>query len=136
MQGRVSVFSSGKMISTGAKNFSTSVRQLNDTLTLLCRAGLAEKRTIEPKCHNIVATIDIKKKLDLIGVAQELSNSIYEPEQFAGVIHKAVMASTCLIFASGKIIIAGTKSELQLSNTVDYIVNKLRQFEIPPELNP
>jgi transcription initiation factor TFIID TATA-box-binding protein len=88
---------------------------------------LVEKRKIEPRCQN-VATIDIKKKLDLIKIAEVLSNSIYEPEQFPGLIHKSA-GSTCLIFASGKIVSVGTKSENQLL-TVDHIVSELKQFQI------
>jgi transcription initiation factor TFIID TATA-box-binding protein len=91
---------------------------------------MAERRKIEPKFQNAVATIDIKKKLDLINVAEEVSNSIYEPDQFPGLIYKALGGSTCLIFASGKVVIVGTKSELQLLNAVDHIVKKLKQFEI------
>lgn len=130
MQGRVTVFLSGKMISTGARSFSKSIDQLNDTVNLLSRVGLAEKTNIEPRCQNVVATIDIKKKLDLLRVAELLSNSIYEPEQFPGLIHKSVTGSTCLIFASGKIVSVGTKSERQLLHAVSHIVNELKQFEI------
>ena len=56
MQGRVSVFLSGKMISTGAKGVSISILQLHHALELLVSNKLA--KTIELECvQNIVATL-------------------------------------------------------------------------------
>jgi transcription initiation factor TFIID TATA-box-binding protein len=124
MQGRVSVFLSGKMISTGAKSVSASIWQLEHTMDLLIRNKLAERINLEHKVQNIVATIDLQRVLDVKKVLHSLANYIYEPDNFPGIIYKHNRLS-CLIFASGKVVIAGAKSENQLNNTVNEIVKLL-----------
>jgi transcription initiation factor TFIID TATA-box-binding protein len=73
--------------------------------------------------------MDIQGKLDVPELVQKLSKTLYEPEQFPGAIYKTEEGPTCLIFASGKIVIAGANSEVQLSNTANSLKGKLKQFE-------
>jgi transcription initiation factor TFIID TATA-box-binding protein len=122
MQGRVSVFLSGKMISTGAKSVSQSIWQLEHAMHLLCKNKLAKQVNLEYKVQNIVATFDLHKRLDVKRVIGSLSNYIYEPDNFPGVIYKpSGNGVSCLIFASGKVVIAGAKSEKQLNKIAQEI---------------
>lgn len=91
MNGRVSVFLSGKMISTGAKSVPLSIWQLNHTLELLTRNRLAKKISLNcsDRVQNIVATIDLKMKLDVKKTIHLLTNYIYEPNNFPGIIYKS-----------------------------------------------
>jgi transcription initiation factor TFIID TATA-box-binding protein len=125
MQGRVSVFLSGKMISTGAKSVLQSVQQLEHTMDLLIIGNFIKRQQLEPKVHNIVAVMDIPGKLDMNQLSQKLSRMIYEPDQFPAAIYKTDEGPTCLIFASGKIVIAGAKSEAQLINVSNSVTEKL-----------
>jgi transcription initiation factor TFIID TATA-box-binding protein len=129
MQGRVSVFTTGKLISTGAKSILHSIVQLEHTKNNLVRNGLAKKVTLRPKVQNIVATASVGGQIDLNHVAKVMPRSIYEPEQFPGLIHKTDGGPTFLIFASGKIIIAGAKSELELTKFLNAVLRALRQFK-------
>lgn len=113
-QGRVTVFSSGKLISTGTKTISGSKKQLEHTLELLISYFEIRKVKLKPIVQNIVAMIDVKAIINLNYLSGKLSHFIYEPDQFAGLIYKTGLGATCLIFASGKIIIAGAKSEARL----------------------
>jgi TATA-box binding protein (TBP) (component of TFIID and TFIIIB) len=61
MTGRVTVFLSGKLISTGAKSASESIEQLQKTMNLLVNATFVRPAQLMPKIQNIVATLDIKK---------------------------------------------------------------------------
>ena len=124
MQGRVSVFLSGKMISTGAKGVSASIWQLDHAMDLLIRNKLAKRINLEHKVQNIVATIDLQRVIDVKKVLNSLANYVYEPDNFPGIIYKYNRLS-CLIFASGKVVIVGAKSENQLNNTVNEIVKLL-----------
>jgi transcription initiation factor TFIID TATA-box-binding protein len=124
MQGRVSVFLSGKMISTGAKGVSFSIKQLQRALELLVSNKLAKWVELECKIQNIVATLDLQRILDVKGVTGSLANYIYEPDNFPGIIYKHGKIS-CLIFASGKVVIAGVKSEDQLKNIADELSKML-----------
>lgn len=130
MQGRVTVFESGKLISTGAKSISQSIEQLTRTKELLARSHFIKKIRLEPKVCNIVATLDTKKRVDINMVATSLPNSIYEPEQFPGLIHKIAGSATCLIFASGKVVIAGAKSEEGVSMVAKDISSVLNDFRV------
>jgi transcription initiation factor TFIID TATA-box-binding protein len=125
MQGRVSVFLSGKMISTGAKAVSFSIKQLQHALELLVSNKLAEWVDLECKVQNIVATLDLQRTLDVKKVTSSLANYIYEPDNFPGIIYKHNGKISCLIFASGKVVIAGVKSEDQLENIVNEITKIL-----------
>jgi transcription initiation factor TFIID TATA-box-binding protein len=110
MQGRVAVFLSGKMISTGAKEVSFSILQLHHALKLLVTNKLAKRVELECKVQNIVATLDLQRTLDV---------------NFPGIIYKHNCRISCLIFASGKVVIAGVKSEDQLENVADEIAKIL-----------
>jgi transcription initiation factor TFIID TATA-box-binding protein len=125
MQGRVSVFLSGKMISTGSKEVSFSIKQLQRALELLVNNKLAKWVKLECKVQNIVATLDFQRTLDVKKVTGSLANYIYEPDNFPGIIYKHDGRISCLIFASGKIVIAGVKSEDQLKNVADEIAKIL-----------
>ena len=111
MQGRVSVFLSGKMISTGAKGVSISILQLHHALEFLVINKLAKMIELECKVQNIFATLDLQRTLDVKKVTGSLANYIYGPDNFPGIIYKHDGKIPCLIFASGKVVIAGIKSE-------------------------
>jgi transcription initiation factor TFIID TATA-box-binding protein len=123
--GRVSVFLSGKMISTGAKEMSSSIKQLQRALELLVSNELAKWVQLDCKVQNIVATLNLQRALDVKKVTSSLANYIYEPDNFPGIIYKHNGRISCLIFASGKVVIAGVKSKDQLENVADEIAKIL-----------
>jgi transcription initiation factor TFIID TATA-box-binding protein len=125
MQGRVAVFLSGKMISTGAKEVSSSILQLRHALEFLVTNKLAKRVELECKVQNIVATLDLQRTLDVKRVTSSLANYIYEPDNFPGIIYKHNGRISCLIFASGKVVIAGVKSKDQLENVAKEITRIL-----------
>lgn len=130
MQGRVTVFTTGKLISTGGKSISHSLYQLEHTMNILVRNGFARKVSLQPKIQNLVATADIGSKIDLNRAAVSMPHTIHEPEQFPGLIHKTDGGPTFLIFASGKIVLAGAKSEKNIIGTLSDVLNQLQQFRI------
>lgn len=134
MQGRVTVFASGKLISVGAKSVRKSIEQLHKTRQLLIRNGFIKRVELEPKVQNVVATLDLKSKIDLNSFSLAIPRSIFEPEQFPGLIHKVGNGVTALIFSSGKIVIAGAKSENQLNETAKTIEKRVEAF-LSPYLN-
>ena len=128
MRGRVTVFLSGKMISTGADGVSQSLKQLNQVKTLLLEAGLIQDVVLHPIVQNILATLDLGSRLDFSVVLQNVSSYIYEPETFPGIIYRTFNGLTALIFNSGKIVIAGSKSEQELQDTAKDLRFKLTKF--------
>ena len=110
MEGKVSIFPSGKMISIGTK----SVEKATKELKLVGKTLNANLKT-KPTVRNLVAAANLGFEVDLYRIAT-LRNikAIYEPEQFPSAIiqlpllEKGVVASF-LLFASGKLVCVGLK---------------------------
>lgn len=115
MKGRVSIFSSGKMISVGTKSEKDASYELTLAQKFLISKRLAKPARLEPKTQNLVATAEIEADVNLEELAKT-SKVIYEPEQFPGGILRIEKPyrATILIFASGKAVIVGLKSSSQL----------------------
>mmetsp|Transcript_4907 Transcript_4907/g.8535 ORF Transcript_4907/g.8535 Transcript_4907/m.8535 type:complete len:252 (-) Transcript_4907:1535-2290(-) len=67
---------------------------------------------IEPTLQNVVCTVNLGCKLDLKEIALQARNAEYNPKRFAAVIMRIrEPKTTALIFASGKMVCTGAKSE-------------------------
>ncbi|KAF2876593.1 TATA-box binding protein, partial [Massariosphaeria phaeospora] len=67
---------------------------------------------IVPILQNIVATVNLATRLDLKTIALHARNAEYNPERFAAVIMRIRdPKTTALVFASGKMVVTGAKSE-------------------------
>mmetsp|Transcript_54615 Transcript_54615/g.173490 ORF Transcript_54615/g.173490 Transcript_54615/m.173490 type:complete len:245 (+) Transcript_54615:214-948(+) len=68
---------------------------------------------IVPVLQNIVSTVNLSCKLDLKKIALGARNAEYNPKRFAAVIMRIRdPKTTALIFASGKMVVTGAKSEV------------------------
>lgn len=67
---------------------------------------------IVPVLQNVVATVNLECRLDLKTIALHARNAEYNPKRFAAVIMRIrEPKTTSLIFASGKMVVTGAKSE-------------------------
>nr|AAA79368.1 TATA binding protein [Pneumocystis wakefieldiae] len=81
---------------------------LNQTAT----SAFAGVSGIVPSLQNIVATVNLDCRLDLKTIALQRRNAEYNPKRFAAVIMRIrEPKTTALIFASGKMVVTGAKSE-------------------------
>lgn len=116
MEGKVSIFPSGKMISVGTRSKEKAGQELILVANRLKKARVAELKT-EPKIENIVFTADLGFKPDLEKISNVKGRKVvYEPEQFPGAIIRLSfpqdndnIRATILLFASGKIVCVGLK---------------------------
>lgn len=75
-------------------------------------SGSAGVSGIVPTLQNIVATVNLDCRLDLKTIALHARNAEYNPKRFAAVIMRIrEPKTTALIFASGKMVVTGAKSE-------------------------
>ena len=102
MSGRVTVFLSGKMISTGAKSTVKSIEQLQQTIDLLVNAKFIKPIKLIPTIQNIVGTMDVENRIDLKNLSLVVPKIIYEPHQFPGAIFRTSRASSLLNFFNRK----------------------------------
>lgn len=86
----------------------------NDEATLSQALGQVEENSsgLQPTLQNIVATVNLDCRLDLKTIALHARNAEYNPKRFAAVIMRIrEPKTTALIFASGKMVVTGAKSE-------------------------
>lgn len=128
MQGRVTVFRNGKLISVGTKSPAQAKRELAKACSILQGYELANPAKISALVRNIVSRFDMKKRLPIETLARTLPKSMYEPDQFPGLIYRIQGSCVALLFASGKGIIAGAKSIDEINSAYFDIDSRTKQF--------
>ena len=123
----VLLFSTGKLICTGAKN----TKEVDDALHKVCAkikgSGGTLWKNYDVTIQNTVASADIEKKLDLPKTAQLLGLDCieYEPEQFPGLIYRMDEPhAVLLLFGSGKIVCTGAHTD-DIKTAVTTMTDKL-----------
>jgi len=122
------VFSSGKMVCTGARSEKESRRAVMTVVKELKKSGIVIIRKPDLKVVNIVASASLGGNVDLEKAATTLGKTMYEPEQFPGLIHrmdepKVVM----LLFASGNLVCTGAKKEQDVYDAVHKLHGSLEE---------
>jgi len=106
------IFNSGKMVCTGAKSEKESKRAVMKVVRELKKSGIIIIGKPELKIQNIVASANLAGLIDLERSAYSLGRTMYEPEQFPGLIYRMdVPKVVILLFASGKLVCTGAKKE-------------------------
>jgi len=83
-----------------------------ETVATPAAGGFIGVSGIIPQLQNIVATVNLDCRLDLKTIALHARNAEYNPKRFAAVIMRIrEPKTTALIFASGKMVVTGAKSE-------------------------
>jgi TATA-box binding protein (TBP) (component of TFIID and TFIIIB) len=128
MQGRVSIFASGKMISVGTKSETQAHHELELAARFLINEGFAKPIELTPKTQNMVITADFEESLNLEKLSED-SKAIYEPEQFPGGILRISdpYKATILIFASGKTVITGLRNSNHIKPVTEQLANIIRE---------
>jgi transcription initiation factor TFIID TATA-box-binding protein len=116
------IFSSGKMVCTGAKSEKESRRAVMKVVKELKKGGIIIISKPEMKIQNIVASASLGGMIDLEKAAYTLGRSMYEPEQFPGLIYRMEEPKVViLLFASGKLVCTGAKMEGDVYVAVDQL---------------
>jgi transcription initiation factor TFIID TATA-box-binding protein len=114
------IFSSGKMVCTGAKSEDQAAKAVKSVVQRLRKGGVDIVNEPEIVIQNIVASASLGGKVHLEEAARQLPRSMYEPEQFPGLIHRMSEPKTViLLFASGKLVCTGAKKEAEVYQAVN-----------------
>ncbi len=114
------IFSSGKMVCTGGKSEEQSRKAVNEVVRRLKAGGIPIEHKAEITIQNMVASANLGGKVHLEEAARQLPKSMYEPEQFPGLIHRMPDPKTViLLFASGKLVCTGAKRESDVYRSVN-----------------
>jgi transcription initiation factor TFIID TATA-box-binding protein len=123
MISKVSVFSTGKMISVGSKSENQAKGDLLEAARYLAENRIVRWRDPGFVIQNIVLVGELTAKYDLNKLYLLLENSIFEPEQFPGIIHHPVLFPrlAILIFQSGRCVVAGIRKREQIKEIEQYL---------------
>jgi len=125
------VFSTGKMVCTGAKCEKDVKRAVRKIVKSLNKAGFRTTGRPAITIQNVVACGSLGVPVDLERAVMTLENSIYEPEQFPGLVYRMKdPKAVVLIFGSGKIVIAGAKCEEQVPKVAGRVMDRLLELDL------
>ncbi len=120
------LFRTGSIVCTGTKSEESAKDALSFFADKLEESGIDLVHGLsEVKIENITSSCNLKNKIQLENAARMLPRSLYEPEQFPGIIHRMLYPKTViLLFASGKLVCTGAK----VTSDVYLSVNTLRSM--------
>ena len=125
------IFNSGKMVCTGAKSEKEARRAVMKVIKELKKSGIIIIGKPELKIQNIVASANLGGMIDLEKSAYSLGRTMYEPEQFPGLIYRMDEPKVViLLFASGKLVCTGAKKEEDVYEAVSKLHKKLEEEEL------
>ncbi|MEM3627579.1 MAG: TATA-box-binding protein [Candidatus Bathyarchaeia archaeon] len=122
------IFNSGKMVCTGAKSEKEARSAVMKVIKELKKGGIIIISKPELKIQNIVASASLGGMIDLEKSAYTLGKTMYEPEQFPGLIYRMDDPKVViLLFASGKLVCTGAKKEQDVYDAVHKLHEILEQ---------
>ena len=122
------IFNSGKMVCTGAKSEKEARRAIMTVVKELKKGGIIIISKPELKIQNIVASVSLGGKVDLEQAVGKLGKTMYEPEQFPGLIYRMDEPKVViLIFASGNLVCTGAKRERDVYDAVHKLHESLEK---------
>ena len=124
------IFSSGKIVCTGARSMAKVYESIKKIIKSLEKINVKIKTMPEVNIQNIVAAGSVGMDLNLNTLAMKLENTEYEPEQFPGLVYKLPdQKATFLLFSNGKVVCTGTKSEKEVHEVLDKLIENLKKVK-------
>lgn len=131
--GTAILFSSGKVICTGAKDEKSVKKIISDLVDKLRFLDVPVYQDFNVQIRNIVFTKALGKPINLSRVALSfgLENVDYEPSNFPGLVYKIEEPKvTFILFESGKIICTGTRSGKDAEIAYKGLERKLKRKKV------
>ena len=122
------IFHSGKMVCTGARSEKEARRAIMNVVKEMKSGGIIIIGKPELKIQNIVASASLGGKIDLEQAVGALGRTMYEPEQFPGLIYRMDEPRVViLLFVSGRLVCTGAKSEQDVYDAVHKLHTQLEE---------
>jgi transcription initiation factor TFIID TATA-box-binding protein len=119
------------MVCTGAKSEREARGAVMKVIKELEKSGIVIISKPELKIQNIVASANLSGMVDLEKSAYTLGKTMYEPEQFPGLIYRMDDPKVViLLFASGKLVCTGAKKEDDVYVAVEKLQKRLELEEL------
>ena len=89
---------------------------------------MSETSPYDVKIRNVVAVATLGQKIDLLAIMKVFRNVDYRPKKFPGLVFRLRKPKmTTLIFATGKMVCTGAKSEKEAFGAVMRVVRELKK---------
>jgi len=125
------LFRTGKMVCTGAKSEKLARNAVKQVVQALRDKKIKIKKDAVVTIQNMVASVILGGRIHLEQAARTLPRSMYEPEQFPGLIHRVLDPKTViLIFSSGKLVCTGGRTEKDVFRSVNQLHNLLEEKDL------
>ena len=125
------IFRTGKMVCTGAKSEKEAKRAVKKVVKELKASGIIILNKPEIKVVNMVATANLLGQIELEDCAYSLGKTMYEPEQFPGLIYRMDDPKVViLLFASGKLVCTGATTEEDVYTAVNKLHQQLNELDL------
>jgi transcription initiation factor TFIID TATA-box-binding protein len=125
------IFRTGKMVCTGTTSERQAKRAVNSIVDELKRGGIVITGKTEIQIQNIVASAGLGGSIDLEKTMFSLERTMYEPEQFPGLIYRMNDPKVViLIFSSGKLVCTGAKKEEEVHTAVAKLQQTLEEKQL------
>lgn len=128
----ITVYRTGKYIITGADSKEESYSLRKRFLALLSKMGVVEQSADEWfSIQNYVCTgkLGETQNLNALSIDLGLEKTEYEPEQFPGLVYRPdTRDCVVLIFATGKVVVTGTKELETAKRTFEELRGTVAEF--------
>jgi transcription initiation factor TFIID TATA-box-binding protein len=122
------IFSSGKMVCTGAKSERQARKAIMKVVDELKRGGIVILGKPEIQVQNMVASAGLGGRIDVEKTTYSLKRTMYEPEQFPGLIYRMDDPKVViLIFTNGKLVCTGAKKEAEVPRAIAKLQETLEE---------
>jgi len=127
------VFRTGKLVVAGAKSSTMVLRAVSKLVQEFKAHGIVILTEPDVTIRNVVASAELGHAVDLEETANILERTIYEPEQFPGLIYKIKDSkASMLIFSNGKLVCAGAKTKVEAEKAVNELYKTLTEKGLLP----
>ncbi|GKS67798.1 transcription factor [Nitrosarchaeum sp.] len=125
------IFRTGNMVCTGAKSEKHAYTAINNVIKKLRSKNIKIKNDADILIQNVVTAVNLGGKILIENAARTLPRTMYEPDQFPGLIHRQLNPKTViLLFASGKLICTGGKSSKNAFHAIHQIHSMLEEKKL------
>ena len=122
------LFHTGKLVCTGAASTEQAQKAIHYMVHQLQTNQIINQHDVSITIQNVVATGSVGGKVDLEKAAFLLERTLYEPEQFPGLIYRMEAPRVVmLIYVTGRIVCVGAKKEQEIHDALRQLHLQLKQ---------
>ncbi|MFO7835119.1 MAG: hypothetical protein R6V83_00545 [Candidatus Thorarchaeota archaeon] len=122
------MYSKGTIVAVGCKSKEVSIEAIRKTVELIREKRITVDSDPVIQVHNIVATVTTGSSINIELASMKLEYSVYEPEQFPGLIYKPTPGISISLFSQGKITVTGARTESEVEAYAQETVSRLAEL--------